>query len=548
MPKIPIYYSERLPPGKTSRVAPSLGAVGLEAEALGIAGRQIQQTAEYAGRIFGKIAEENANQIAIIKAEEIENIVDEEANNIAESFKNRTDWDEFDYNKHINNEIERIRNKTRSKLRVSGFEGGGYTSQKLQAANEKILTHYSKELRKIAILKQGEFVKNKSKIEFDKIYEKDLENFVGTDDPNQKSLIRNKLEIKSLVVGEYGSQRMVKFDEDVIKKLSAQATMEIIKGGGGADIILQKDRYKNLPSEIQLNLLKIGIAQDEKTEKKTEKITKDKSEIRYASILEDINKGLDMEQTIFSEGPNRGRILLLGEFEKALKVNEVTQKAIREGDWDSNPKIESDIEKKLYISEPTITEKEIWNMAGLGGISRKKAVKYSTDLRTRNDHFKSIERTEGTERRTEINRIYSQSEDYIRTGLGIYGMLGELLETLDPSQKKALAFAKEELWRRSLGGLGKENPALVATEILPRYKKMLHDEGLIEIDNIERGLLYIDADDLEKAFQIGKITQGTYDVQKKMFYERYRKIKLLDDISIDPVDKKNLEKKKGPYK
>ncbi len=317
------------------------------------------------------------------------------------------------------------------------------------------------------------------------------------------------------------------------------ARAEIRISPDDAEDIIEK---YDIPIDKIEPLIKLSTSLIEKREKGIEKGTKDFSGEMRADLTERMRKGEDVIDILYEYGPSNKKMLISNDFEGLITERDKLFGKV--GEWKSDPNAEFEIEKNLYSSNPTITEKQIIakTYEGVGGINKEKMSKYLENLRT-------WKKGQISEERTIINREYDEAKTHIATGLGISGMIAELYENIDPAQKKALHLAREELWRRSRGGGGKENPMDVAIEILPRYRRVLKDENLISIDNYQKLLMFPSPDSLKRAFKEKRITEGTFQTQQKIFFELSEKISMNGRIEEEEAAKPKQEKgKKGPYK
>lgn len=320
---------------------------------------------------------------------------------------------------------------------------------------------------------------------------------------------------------EEASKMKIKLSDEIekerLKTTISTADMEIFQNPSMAGPILQKPEYSIIPVDKQVALLKKGITEANRVEKKTKDDTDNFSEQMYGDLNARIRKGEDVTDLIDTYGPAGNRMLTKSNFDSLLKDIE----ALKKGGMKSDDDVLRDVAIRSNASVPRISEGEINDLMRSRKLSIEDGAKALDQIRTTNRSLKN-------EGETENNQRYSDAEKHIARGMGVSGLVLQLAEKIDPTQQGLITRALDELWRRSKGRGGKEDSMAVAREILPQYQKALKGQNLLSIETYKK---IIDFDKYP--------TKETLLKDKKNISEAdyYRKAKAFTEIQ----EKENLQ-------
>jgi hypothetical protein len=281
-------------------------------------------------------------------------------------------------------------------------------------------------------------------------------------------------------------------------------------------------------------LMNKGVTRSNSLEKQIEKNTKDFSEQIYGDLKERIRKGEDVNDLVHTYGPAGERMITKEHFDGLLNETDSISKAGTVSDSD----IGLDVSIRANTAVPQISEGEITSLMKSRKLSRQDGEKALDQIRITN-------RTLKNEAMEETNRRYSDAEKHIREGMGVSGLILQLQEKIDPTQQGLIARANEELWNRSKGRGGKEDPMAVAREILPKYQKALSGQNLLSIEVCGKIIeidKYPNEDILHTNFVNGKISEQDYYRKARAFKEMREKQR------IDEIQKARQEFESGRKK
>ena len=116
-------------------------------------------------------------------------------------------------------------------------------------------------------------------------------------------------------------------------------------------------------------------------------------------------------------------------------------------------------------------------------------------------------------------------------------MILGLQEKLEPTQGLLLDRAWNELWNRSSGRGGDEDPIKVADEILPAYRKALAGQGLLSIETYKK-LIEIDKYPTQNDLLKARDTMPATDFYRKS--KAFMEMKKQEDLN-EYLNKGNKE-------
>ncbi len=182
MPKIPKFESNQIL--QSSPMSPGAAAAPFTALAQG--GEELQRTAAWAGNIFEQIEEKERDAIRAVKASQLENDLKDDLLDVSESYKNRMDYENFESD--ADKAIVVIREKYKP---LVGDD------PKLANAFEIALGNQGSDLKRVAKAKKLQVVTDIGLGEFEKSYNAALHDYAIAQTPEEKEMIRNKIEIQA---------------------------------------------------------------------------------------------------------------------------------------------------------------------------------------------------------------------------------------------------------------------------------------------------------------------------------------------------------------
>jgi hypothetical protein len=324
-----------------------------------------------------------------------------------------------------------------------------------------------------------------------------------------------------------------KFSKDLeikkVKNLVADADMRIFNNPNKANEILHEKIYDDIPDDKKVILLNKGIIEANRIEKNIENEIKKQSEILYSDFKQKIRAGQNIESDIYARGPNGDRSLTKQDFDSLLSDID----SLKKGGIKSDPDIVTDVTIRSNASIPRISESEINNLMRTKKLSVEDGAKALDQIRITNRSLKN-------EAESENNQRYSDAEKYITRGMGISGLVLQLAEKIDPTQQGLISRALSELWQRSKGRGGKEDPMTIAQEILPVYQKALKGQNLLSIESYKKIIDIVRYPTKEILLKNKyNISEADYYRKAKAFAEMEEKINLQGQL--DALEK-NMEK------
>jgi len=280
----------------------------------------------------------------------------------------------------------------------------------------------------------------------------------------------------------------------------------------------------------------------DRIEKEAAKSAKETSEALYADVTQRIRKARegkerialgDLEEEVHRKGPAGDRTLTKENFDSLLLRVEAGKKEDRLSD----PDVLLDVTMRANAAVPRISESEINNlMVSEKGLSVKDGERALDQIRTTNNSLKD-------EALRTVNQRYSDARDAIREGMGVSGLILQLQEKLDPTQQGLIARAWEELWDRSSGRGGKEDPMTVAREILPAYQRALAGKNLLSIETYKR-LIDVDRFPTEDALLQARDTMPEGDFYRRAkAYKEMREKERMNEV-LNAAAKEDFGRKK----
>jgi hypothetical protein len=259
-------------------------------------------------------------------------------------------------------------------------------------------------------------------------------------------------------------------------------------------------------------------AEEAARHKAIEDAAKADSEKTYAGLNERIRKGENVIQEVYALGPNGSRTLLKSHYDELLSHSD----AIAKAGITSDPKTLRDVIIATTADVPEISTEQVIEFMKTNKLSTKDGEEALNRIRTSNVSLQD-------KTKTKQNQDYTDARTAIHDGLGISGLILQTMEKLDPVQQGLITRANSELWSRSIGRGGTENPMAVAKEILPEYQKALSGQALLSISSLEKIIdikKYPSSDSVNKAYESGKMDVNEYLRKIRLFQERQRAIDL----------------------
>lgn len=199
----------------------------------------------------------------------------------------------------------------------------------------------------------------------------------------------------------------------------------------------------------------------------------------------------------------------------------------------SNPAILNRLDADVFSQYPKTQERHLDALRQSGDLNRKDYLDRKNRLR---------ETREGLQQRGESRQMrdHGQAEQMGRAELGI----PTLFDKLDPNKEKAWGAYLRELTDRSNAYKGQEDPLAVATEIIPRYKRLLDQDAQMTIEQIRKTIKYNTPQELEAARKT--ITPGEYQAQRKLFLDMDTASEIQKANARAAAERKGASGKPGP--
>lgn len=289
---LPRFYSTKELPGKSGLVPVSPGMAAKPFEALSQAGENVERLGLHAANVFGRINEQERIASDALQALELEINLKKETEKIAESFRDRIDYENFD--KDVDNQILSL------KERLSPKE----PSQALNLAFEKSFNQQAFHLNSTIKAKKYDVMNQRGKIAFGAILDQAYQDYSDTNDPVKREIIKNQLEIQGEILrGKHAidplwiDQKLSAFEKDAKKVASdladVKADKAIMANPGQAYINLQDSKYLPdlLPKQRQDKIEKANAAfkvfqnEQEKKAKEQEVLAHDNEEKEIGNLF-----------------------------------------------------------------------------------------------------------------------------------------------------------------------------------------------------------------------------------------------------------------------
>jgi len=289
---LPRFYSTKGLPDKSGLVPISPKMVGRPFEAMSQAGEKIEGLGLHAANVFDQIKERERIASDALQAVELDNALKNESLAIADKFKGRVDYENFD--KDIENEINSL------KQRVSPKE----PSQPLNLVFEKGFNQEAFHLRTTIKAKKYDVMNQRGKIAFGQILDRAYQDYADTDDPTKREIIKNELEIqgeilrgKHLIDPIWIDEKLRTFEKSAKTVASdladVKADKAIMANPGQAYINLQDSKYLPdlLPKQRQDKIEKANATfkvfgnEQEKKLKEQQKIAHDDEDRQVGDLF-----------------------------------------------------------------------------------------------------------------------------------------------------------------------------------------------------------------------------------------------------------------------
>jgi len=258
---LPRFYSTKELPGKSGLVPISPGMAAKPYEALAGAGQDVERLGLHAANVFDQMKERERVASDALQAVELDNALKNESLNIADKFKDRVDYENFD--KDIENEITSLKERIKPKE----------PSSALNLAYEKAFNQEAFHLRTTVKAKKYDVMNQRGKIAFGAILDRAYQDYSDTNDPQRREIIKSELGIqgeilrgKHLIDPIWIDEKLRTFEKSAKTVASdladVKADKAIMANPGQASIDLTDSKYLPdlLPKQRQDKIEKANVA------------------------------------------------------------------------------------------------------------------------------------------------------------------------------------------------------------------------------------------------------------------------------------------------
>jgi len=421
---LPRFYSTKELPSKSGLVPISPQQASRPFEAMSQAGEKIEGLGLRAANVFDQIKERERIASDALQAVELDNTLKNESLGIADKFKGRTDYENFD--KDIENEITSLRG------RISPKE----PSPALNLAFEKGFNQEAFHLRNTIKAKKYDVMNKRGKIAFGAILDRAYQDYADTDDPTKRKIIKNELEIQGEILRGKNPIDPLWIDDKLrtFEKSAKTVASDL------ADVKADKAIMAN-PGQAYINLQDSKYLPDLLPKQRQDKIEKANAAFRIFGNEQE--KKLKEQQKLAHDDEDRqvGDLFMKGEYTQAYSLAQ--QSRYLTGDekrtWATS--IESASKVKEDEIDPVI---EGSNYAFVNELISKEV-----NPKTIRNYIMSYEFTKGTrqklldrldtEQDKSINKSKSRAYDYMKGQIMPYGgMLAEVPPLQSANYTKAM--------------------------------------------------------------------------------------------------------------